>query len=181
MTARQCAKEILTDKQRRELDVLKKLPNYPHTMAQMHHRMMQRMSPSKAMIMSRLMQQMKAQDPPGEVTMISENNDMNRRMSQNELSDSFRDHLRDRFRDNLRDRFRDEYRDRFRDGNGDMFNTPFGFGSDNGGFGNNDFGDEGFGNDEFGNNGFGNEGFGNERFGNEGFGNEGFGGNEARR
>jgi hypothetical protein len=207
MTARQCAREVLNDKQLKKLNTLKKLPDFPKTMAQMHQRMMQKMSSSKAMNMSGMMKQKKTQDPPSDKKMNSENHDMNRRMSQNELSndfedklrDQFRDHLRDRlrdhyrdkfrdqqrdrFRDHFRDRYRDHFRDRSRDEHGDIFSNPFG-----GDMFNNPFGGEMFNSPySFGPQGFGNESFGRNEFGNERFGNEDFrgrersGGDERRR
>jgi hypothetical protein len=199
MTARECAKEVLTDRQRRELNSLERLHNYPRTMAQMHRRMMQRMSSPEAMMSRMVPQQMmnrntgRMADPQSdpEAGNLRGGSDFERVIPQNQLSDNMRDRLRDnlrdtyrdeyrdRLRDNLRDRYRDEYRDRFRDnfGFGEGFgNEGFGEGFGNEGFG---FGNEGFGNEGFGHEGSGAEGFGREGFGEEGFGREGFGGNEG--
>jgi hypothetical protein len=194
MTARQCAKEVLNDRQRRELNSLERLHNYPRTMAQMHRRMMQRTSSPEAMMSRMMPQQMmnpgtgsKADppsdpkaDPPSDPEADNLRGGFGRedQTHQNQFGDSMRDRLRDRYRDEYRDRLRDSLRDRYRDQYRDKFRDNFGFGDQ--GFGNEGFGDQGFGNDGFGNQGFGNEGFGNEGFGNEGFNNdEGFGNDEG--
>jgi hypothetical protein len=51
MTARQCSREVLTNKQRSELSSLRRLRNFPSTMMQMHRWMMQRMPSSGNMMM----------------------------------------------------------------------------------------------------------------------------------
>ena len=201
MTARQCAKEVLNAKQRRELNSLEKLHNYPRTMAQMHRRMMQRTSSPEAMMSRMMPQQMmnpgtgRKVDPPSDpkvdppsdpkVDPPSDPEADNLRGSfgredqthQNQFGDSMRDRLRDRYRDEYRDRLRDSlrdrYRDRYRDEYRDKFRDNFGFGDQ--GFGNEGLGDQGFGDQGFGDQGLGDQGFGNQDLSNEGFGDEGFG------
>ena len=201
MTARQCAKDVLNDRQRRELNNLERLHNYPRTMAQMHRRMMQRMSSPETMMSGMMPQQTKNRDtesmadpqPDPEASNLRGGSGFEREIPQNQ----FRDNMRDRFRDNLRDRYRDEYRDRlrdslrdkYRDEYRDKFRDNFGSGDQgfgNEGFGNEGFGDQGFNNDEGfgGDEGFGNdEGFsgGDEGFGGSGFGDEGSEDNEGGR
>jgi hypothetical protein len=204
MTARQGALRVLNGKQRRELNALRKLPNYPSTMTQMHRWMMQKLS-SSANMMSKMMQQTKTQDPkiaadppsktpdpPAEGRIDSGVREFGSRIPQDQLRDNLRDSLRDKYRDEyrdrLRDRFRDQYRDAYRDRLRDNLGGMRGFGNE--GFGNNEGfdNDEGFGNEGFGDNegfnnyeGFGDEGFGNDEGfdNNEGFGDEGFGDNEG--
>ena len=184
ITARRCSKEVLTDRQRRELNSLERLPNHPRTMAQMNRRMKQRMSSPEA-LMSRMMpQQMmnpstgRKADPPSdpkadppsdpEADNLRGSFGHEEQTHQNQLGDGMRDRLRDRYRDEYRDRLRDRYRDEYRD----KFRDNFGFGDQ--GLGNEGFGDEGSGNEGFGDRGFGNRGFGNEGFGGRGgFGDEG--------
>ena len=202
MAARQGAMRVLNAKQRRQLNTLKKLPNYPSTMAQMHRQMMQKLSSSANMMMGKMTQQMKNQDPKSTTDPISKTSDpppggrinsgtleFGDGMSQSLLRDNLRDRLRDKYRDEYRDRYRDQYRDRVRDnlrnnfGGMERYGDDEGFGN-NEGFDNNEgFGDEGFGNNEGFDNDerFGGEGFGNnEGFDNgEGFGDEGFGNNEG--
>ena len=193
--ARQCAREVLTDRQRRQLSSLRNLPNYPKTMKQMNRWMTQKTSSPSNMMMGKIMQQTKAKDPknaadppskapdppskmsdpPAEGRINSGIREFGSRTPQDQLRDNLRDSLRDRYRDEyrdrLRDRYRDQYRDAYRDGLRDNLDGTQGFGDE--GFGNN----EGFDDDE----GFGDEGFGNnEGFDNDGgFGDEGFGNNEG--
>ena len=73
MAAREGAKKILTEKQRKNLMTLDNLSNFPGTMAQMHRRILQGMPASNDMMLDTLLHQMRSRnwsrtrsDPPAQ-------------------------------------------------------------------------------------------------------------------
>ena len=124
MAARDSAKQILTSKQKNELSSLDRLSSYPSTMAQMHSRMLQQVSPSDSKISNMMPGQRKTSDPPAQVSRQRDSGSAMhgdppkadppavRNNAGNQMRDSYRDMYRDRYRDQMRDRNRDYDRDR---------------------------------------------------------------------
>lgn len=149
MTARQRAREVLTESQRRELSYLENLPNFPRTMAERREQLMQRMLMSGGMMRGPIQAPRSGwmgdptSDPPAE--------GMGAELYPDDLRNNPRDQLRDRYRDTYRDMYRDRLRDNFVGGGNYMesrefypYNNPFNYydpyynGFDNDEFGDND-------------------------------------------
>ncbi len=130
MTARQRAREVLTDSQRKQLTYLENLPNFPATMAE-RQRQLTQATPMPSMM----------NDPPSDPPAGGMSAEIDPPMNGTQLADNRYyppDPYRDAYRDAYRDRYRDIYRDRFRDQYGSEqnyrdyreyypYNNPFGY------------------------------------------------------
>ncbi len=203
LAAKEGAKKILTEKQRKELTTLDSLSNYPGTMAEMHRRILQGMKAPNSMMLDALLHQMRSRnfsnarrntsvkksDPPSSTTSSGNSTaqvpylqSMPNNFSVRNVADPLNTNnsLDDPFGQNDLDNLdssnneRDAYRDQYRDHYRDQLRDHYrDLFRDQYRDNFGGLGSSGYG-EGFGNEGFGNEGFGNEGFG-EGFGNQGFG------